>query len=218
MAHKMLEGIDAVIFDMDGTLVDSMWIWRSVDIEYLGRFGIELPENLQSQIEGKSFDETAEFFKKIFSIPDTIEQIKAEWNRMAGDKYLHEVPLKPGVTDFLEGCRRNRIQLGIATSNSRELVEKVAGVHQLDSYFASIVTGCDVKRGKPSPDIYLEAARQLAVPPGRCLVFEDIVPGIQAGLNAGMRVCAVEDEYSVRDRARKRQLADFYIQDFFELF
>lgn len=218
MKHEMLQNTDAVIFDLDGSLVDSMWMWRAIDIEYLGRFGIPLPENLQTQIEGMSFSETAVYFKKHFPIPDSIEQIKTDWNKMAWDKYTHEVPLKAGIPEFLEGCKSNGILLGIATSNSRELVENIAEVHKLRNYFSCIMTGCDVKKGKPSPDIYLAVADVLKVSPEHCLVFEDIVPGILAGKNAGMRVCAVEDAYSVPDREKKKELADYYICDYYGLF
>lgn len=218
MKHEMLKNIEAVIFDLDGSLVDSMWMWRSIDIEYLGKFGIPLPENLQSQIEGMSFSETAVYFKEHFAIPDSIEKIKADWNRMAWDKYTNEVPLKPGIPEFLEACKRNGIQLGIATSNSRELVENIAEVHKLRNYFSCIMTGCDVERGKPAPDIYLAVAKALNVSPEYCLVFEDIIPGILAGKNAGMRVCAVEDTYSIPDRAQKEELADYYICDYYHLF
>lgn len=214
----MLKNIGAVIFDMDGSLVDSMWMWRAIDIEYLGRYGISLPENLQSEIEGMSFGETALYFKEHFPIPDSLEEIKQTWNRMAWDKYIYEVPLKKGIPEFLNGCRTHGIRLGIATSNSRELVENVAATHQLREYFTSIVTGSDVERGKPAPDIYLEAAGQLGILPSECLVFEDIVAGIQAGKNAGMRVCAVEDAYSAHDRERKKELADYYIEDYMDLF
>jgi HAD superfamily hydrolase (TIGR01509 family) len=218
MRHEMLKNIGAVIFDMDGSLVDSMWMWRAIDIEYLGRYGIPLPENLQSEIEGMSFGETALYFKEHFPIPDSLEEIKQTWNRMAWDKYIYEVPLKKGIPEFLNGCRTHGIRLGIATSNSRELVENVAATHQLREYFTSIVTGSDVERGKPAPDIYLEAAGQLGILPSECLVFEDIVAGIQAGKNAGMRVCAVEDAYSAHDRERKKELADYYIEDYMDLF
>ncbi|MGN0168139.1 MAG: HAD family hydrolase [Acetatifactor sp.] len=214
----MLQNIDAVIFDLDGSLVDSMWMWRAIDIEYLGKFGIPLPENLQAQIEGMSFSETAVYFKEHFPIPDSIEQIKSDWNRMAWDKYTNEVPLKPGIPEFLAGCKESGIRLGIATSNSRELVENIAEVHNLRDYFSCIMTGCDVKKGKPAPDIYLAVAKALEVSPERCLVFEDIIPGIQAGKNAGMRVCAVEDAYSIPDRERKKELADYYVRDYYGLF
>lgn len=218
MRHEMLRDIEAVIFDMDGSLVDSMWMWRAIDIEYLGRYKIPLPENLQSEIEGMSFRETACYFKEHFAIPDSLEEIMAEWNRMAWNKYMYEVPLKKGIPAFLRHCREKGIRLGIATSNSRELVENVAAVHNLREYFTCIMTGSEVLRGKPNPDIYLAVAHGLGVPAGRCLVFEDIVAGILAGKNAGMRVCAVEDEYSADSRDRKRELADYYIDDYVGLF
>lgn len=216
--HKMLENKKAVIFDLDGSLVDSMWMWREIDIEYLGRFGIPLPEGLQSQIEGMSFSETAVYFKEHFPIPDSVEEMKANWNQMAWDKYMNEVPLKPGIPEFLKGCMEHGIKLGIATSNSRELVENVAKVHNLHDYFSCIMTGCDVNKGKPAPDIYLAVAKTLQVSPSECLVFEDIVPGILAGKRAGMEVCAVEDAYSVHAREEKKALADYYIEDYYNLF
>ena len=165
MRHEMLQDIKAVIFDLDGSLVDSMWMWRAIDIEYLGRFGIPLPEDLQSRIEGMSFSETAVYFKEHFPIPDNIDQIKEDWNCMAWDKYANEVPLKPGIPEFLERCREEGIKLGIATSNSRQLVENIAKVHNLRDYFSCIMTGCDVAHGKPSPDIYLAVAEGLDCPP-----------------------------------------------------
>ncbi len=216
--HEMLCNIDAVIFDMDGSLVDSMWMWKAIDIEYLGRYGIALPMDLQSKIEGMSFGETAEYFKAHFPIPESVEEIMEEWNWMAWDKYMYEVPLKKGIPAFLEGCKALGIRLGIATSNSRILVENVAKVHNLRDYFSCIITGTDVLRGKPNPDIYLAVAQELDVSPARCLVFEDIVAGILAGKNAGMRVCAVEDEYSVQNREAKKELADYYIEDYTGLF
>lgn len=216
--HNMLQGMDAVIFDLDGSLVDSMWMWKAIDIEYLGKFGIPLPEDLQSCIEGKSFHETALYFKERFPIPDSIEKMKEDWNRMAWEKYEKEVPLKPGVKEFLQGCKENQIKLGIATSNSRQLMDHIAGVHRLNDYFECIVTGCEVERGKPSPDIYLAAAEKLQVKPSKCLVFEDIVAGIQAGKSAGMHVCAVEDAYSAAAREAKEELADYYITDYYRFF
>ncbi len=212
-----MSDIDAVIFDLDGTLVDSMWLWRQIDIEYLGRFGLELPEKLQAEIEGKSFHETAVYFKERFGIEDSVECIKDNWNTMAWEKYEREVPLKNGARDFLTQCRSRGIRLGIATSNSRELTENVIRVHGLQGCFDCIKTGGDVQKGKPAPDVYLSVADSLQVQPERCLVFEDILPGIMAGRNAGMKVCAVEDEYSADMRTQKRKLADYYINDYTEL-
>lgn len=212
-----MKDIRAVIFDLDGTLVDSMWMWKAIDIEYLGRFGIPLPPTLQQDIEGMSFSETAVYFKERFQLPDSIQQIKDDWNQMAWDKYTHAVPLKPGARSFVEKCRAKGIKLGIATSNSRELVDNVIKALQLQDFFDCIMTSCDVTRGKPAPDVYLAVAQRLNIPPEYCLVFEDIIPGIQAGINAGMRTCAVEDEYSKADAAQKAALADYYITDYDEI-
>lgn len=213
----MLKDIEAILFDLDGSLVDSMWMWREIDIEYLGKFGIPLPEQLQSDIEGMSFTETAVYFKERFHLPDSVEQIMDDWNQMAWDKYSHEVPLKNGVRELIAHCIRNGIKLGIATSNSRALVENVINAHELMDAFDSIVTGCEVDKGKPAPDIYLEAARRCGVVPEKCLVFEDIVPGILAGKSAGMKVCAVDDLYSKHQNEEKKRLADYFITDYFEI-
>lgn len=217
MWQDKMQGKKAFLFDLDGTLVDSMWIWTDIDIEYLGRFGLELPGDLQNCIEGMSFTETARYFKERFAIPDSLEEMKADWNRMAWEKYMKEVPLKPGVRKFLAFHRDRGVKMAVATSNSRELAEAVIAVHGLENVFDAIVTGCDVAHGKPFPDIYLEAAARLEVCAGECLVFEDVVAGIQAGKNAGMEVAAVEDPYSAYQERQKRELADFYIAGYEEL-
>lgn len=204
----------AFLFDLDGTLVDSMWIWKKIDIEYLGRFGLELPDNLQASIEGMSFSETALYFKERFSIPDSLEEMKADWNRMAWEKYTQEVPLKPGVREFLTYYRARGVKMAVATSNSQELAEAVLAAHGLTDFFDTVVTGCEVAHGKPWPDIYLEAAARLGMDAGECLVFEDVVAGIQAGKSAGMKVAAVEDAYSLYQNLQKRELADYYITDY----
>lgn len=213
----MLENKKAVIFDLDGTLVDSMWMWKSIDIEYLKRYNIDLPSDLQSAIQGMSFSETAEYFKERFQLEDSIDKIKADWNQMAWDKYANEVPLKAGVAQFLEQLKEQGIKMGIATSNSRELVDLVTKKQNIHSYFQSIRTSCEVEKGKPSPDIYLLVANDLQVKPSECLVFEDVVQGIMAGKNANMTVCAVEDDYSVMDIKKKQEIADYYIKSYVSL-
>lgn len=213
----MLKNKKAVIFDLDGTLVDSMWMWKAIDIEYLGKFGISLPPTLQKDIEGMSFSETAVYFKETFQIPDSLDKIKADWNQMAYDKYTKEVPLKSGAKEFLEYCKENGIKIGIATSNSRELVDATLEALEIRDYFDCVMTACEVTKGKPAPDIYLAVAEKIGVKPMECLVFEDIEMGILAGKNAKMEVCAVEDEFSMDQMELKKELADYYIKDYFEI-
>jgi HAD superfamily hydrolase (TIGR01509 family) len=213
----MLNNVEAVIFDLDGTLVDSMWIWKDIDIEYLNRYDIILPDKFQEGMEGMSFSETALYFKNFFNIEDSIEKIKRDWNYMAKDKYAHEVPVKDGVIDFLKYLKKKNIKTGIATSNSKELVNELINAHNMNTYFDAIHTSCEVKKGKPSPDIYQFVAKQLEVSENKCLVFEDVIQGIMAGKNAGMKVCAVYDEYSKDIDKEKRELADYYIKSFYDI-
>lgn len=213
----MLDNIEAVIFDLDGTLVDSMWMWKSIDIEYLGKFNIEIPSDLQIAIEGMSFSETAIYFKERFNIPDSLEKIKLDWNNMAWDKYKNEVTLKEGAIDFLKYLKSNQIKTAIATSNSRELAMLCLESLHIDKYIDVIKTSCEAKKGKPAPDIYLLAAKSLEVLPRKCLAFEDIPYGIVAAKSANMRVCAVDDNYSMDVIEEKKELADYYIYSYNEI-
>lgn len=213
----MIEQKKAVIFDLDGTLMDSMWMWTDIDIEYLGRYGYELPPDLQNEIEGMGFTETATYFKNRFRLPQPLEEIKKEWNRMAYDKYAHKVGLKKGAGNFLRELRKRGVKTAIASSNSRELISVCLAANQIEDSFDCILTSCDVAKGKPSPDIYVGAARMLHVSPEECLVFEDVPMGILAGKSAGMQVCAVEDEMAASKRREIRRLADYYIRSYDEI-
>ena len=207
----------AVIFDLDGTLVDSMWMWKAIDVEFLARYGYECPEDLQKAIEGMSFSETAAYFKERFQIPDSLEEIKAAWTEMSIEKYRSQVPLKPGVKDFLDRTAHLGMKAGIATSNGRAMVDAVLDSLGIRRYFQVVATAWEVAAGKPAPDIYLNVAGRLGVRPEECLVFEDIPAGIQAGKSAGMTVFAVEDEFSRHMRREKAALADYYINDYYEM-
>lgn len=208
----------AVIFDLDGTLVDSMWMWKAIDIEYLARFGYDCPPSLQREIEGMSFSETAVYFKNYFNLPDTVEQIKHAWIDMSIEKYRHEVSMKKGAFRFLEYLKDKGIKTGIATSNGREMVTAVLESLHITPYFHVVKTACEVAAGKPAPDIYLKVADDLEVCPLDCMVFEDVPAGIRAGKAAGMAVCAIEDEFSALMRQEKQELADFFINDYDEIF
>ncbi len=213
----ILDNKKAVLFDLDGTLIDSMWMWRAIDIEYLARFGINIPDDLQQCLEGKSFFETAVYFKERFGIKDSTDKIMSDWNNMAFDIYKNRITLKMGVKDFLDYLKENGFKTAIATSNSRPLTEVVLNSLNISSYFDEIVTADEVTHGKPAPDIYLKAAGDLNVSPKECVVFEDIPQGIKAGKSAGCVTVAVDDEYSKKYDLEKRELSDYYINDYFDI-
>jgi len=206
--------IKAFIFDMDGTVIDSMWMWKEIDREYLARHGHDLPEDLQKNIAGFSFDETAHYFKNTFGITDEIKKIQQDWNDMARDKYENSVPVKNGVREFIIKARELGIRTGIATSNSPELTEVVLKSLGIGELFDEVHTTCEVAKGKPSPDIFLLVAEKLGVAPCDCIVFEDLPEGLRGAEKAGMLKVAVEDDFSAGSRKEKIELSDMYIEDY----
>jgi len=213
----MLTNIKAAIFDLDGTLIDSMWVWDKIDENYFRCRNITIPKNLKSQIEHLSFDETAAYFKRNFGILDTIDEIKNEWNDFAYNQYLNHIKLKPGVVEFLTLLKTMNIKIGLATSNSKSLLEVVLKSNEIYHYFDSITLTDEVSRGKNFPDVYLLAAKKLGVLPGQCIVFEDILPAVKGAKAAGMKVVGVSDDSSIDQREDIINNSDMYIRGYNEL-
>lgn len=210
----MFSNIKAVIFDLDGTLIDSMWVWKQVDIEYLKKRGILLPEDLQKCIEGLSFTETAVYFKKRFELEDSIEEIKAEWTEMVGDYYRASIKAKKGVREFLSYLSENNYRIGLATSNFKDLAMDVLKNNDLIQYFDEIVTTCEVPRDKSYPDVFLETAKRLGASPAECIVFEDTLSAVLGALKAGMRVIGVYDSLGTCTPEELAEKTEYIIEDF----
>lgn len=214
----ILENYEAVLFDMDGTLIDSMWLWNKVDEIFLSERGFAVPKNLKPDIEGMSYYQTAVYFKEKFCLNESIDEIIAIWDSMAHDMYRKDVPIKKGVVRFIEYLKANNIKMAICTSNSRFLTEAVLEKYPVLRNIDNIITSDEVKEGKPSPAGYLLAAELLSVKPEKCLVFEDVPNGILAGKNANMSTCTLDDDFSAKLIEVKKDLADYYIHDYEELF
>lgn len=213
----MLKNIKAAIFDMDGTLIDSMWVWKTIDVEYLKKRNIEFPSDLRENIEHLSFTETAKYFKERFNLSETIDEIKDEWNYIALKEYTDNVKLKPGAKEFLNLLKSNGIKIGLATSNCDMLLEVALKNNNIYDYFDCITTTNEVHRGKNFPDVYLLCAERLGVVPEECIVFEDILPAVIGAKAAGMKVVGVHDIYSENQKEDITRLADLYIFKYDEL-
>ncbi|MEG1004586.1 HAD family hydrolase [Clostridium sp.] len=210
----MFNNIKAAIFDLDGTLIDSMSLWDQIDIDYLGSKNIAVPSNLNDEISHLSFNQVALYFKETFNLEDSLDEIKDTWNSMAHTHYSSNIGLKKGVLQFLQFLKESNIKIGLATSNSTELLEASLKFNNIYDYFDEITITDEVGIGKHEPDVYLLAAKKLKVKPENCIVFEDILPAVKGAKKAGMKVIAVEDERSILDQAEIIKNADNYINDF----
>ncbi len=213
----MFNNIKGAIFDMDGTIIDSMWVWSRIDRDYLKKRGTEVPEDLYDNIGHLSFNETAEYFKDRFNISDSVENIQEEWNRMAFDEYSKNVKLKPGVKKFLNILKAKNIKISVASSNSLTLIEAALKSNDVYNLFDSITTTDEVKRNKNFPDVYLLAAKKLGLAPYECVVFEDILPAIIGAKASGAKVIGVHDFYSKNQMKDIIEKADSYIFEYNEL-
>jgi len=211
---NILNNIKACIFDMDGTLIDSMSLWYDIDVAYFKKYNKILPDDYQTKIEGLSVIETAIFTKENYGFDISIDYMIDEWNQMAYEQYANRIEFKPFAKNFLISLKEKGYKLGVATSNSKYLFEAFSKKSGLDQLIDFAVTGEDVECGKPDPECYLKVASALNVKPEECLVFEDITQGLQAAINAGMKSCAVYDLYSVHQWDDKVKMSDCYINSY----
>lgn len=214
----MFQNIDAVIFDIDGTLLNSMSVWTDIDDIFLEKYNLQEPEGFHEGMEGMSYSETAEYFLRLFpTLTHTSEELQQEWYDMAYHIYATDVRMKKGAYEFLHDLKRQGYRLGVATSNHRNLAIHALQAQGVYELFDSVWTAGEAGAGKPAPDVYLKVAESLHVQPERCLVFEDVPMGILAGKSANMKVCAVEDDFSHGQIEKKKEYADYYIQDYTQI-
>ena len=129
---------EAVIFDLDGTLIHSNWVWPKITKLYLQQYGIKAPKGLDI-LEGKGFTEVAQYFKAHFNVPQTIDEIKATWNAMGTPFYTTHMTLKENLVPFLKTIKVQGVKTGIATSNSKELTEKTLNHLGIYAYFEDYI-------------------------------------------------------------------------------
>jgi len=215
--NYLFKNIQAVIFDLDGTLVDSMWIWDEISESYLQNKGVVKPDNLEYEINHLSFQQTAEYFRNNFNLSETVEEIMSEINDLAFENYKNKVRLKPGALEFINALKSKGIKLGIATSNSLPLLDAVLESNGISHIFETITTTSEVDKPKNYPDVYLLAAERLSVSPEHCIVFEDILAAVKGAKSAGMKVVAVYDKYSAHQKSQLCITADKYIDNFMEI-
>lgn len=204
----------AAIFDLDGTLFDSMWVWKKIDMDFLAKRGIIVPPDYMLAVAHLGAYQTAVYTAERFGFSDTPEELIAEWTEMAIEFYRNKVGLKDGAYEYLGYLYNNGIKLAVATANDKALYEPALKHTGIDKFFSAVVNVDEVERKKGFPDIYWLAAEKLGVQPEESVVFEDIYLGIKGAKDGGFKAVCVYDETSADDRGKIEELADLYIEDY----
>ena len=181
--------IEAVIFDMDGVIVDTEQVWDDVRQQLVADWGGRDSEGAQRAMMGMSSGEWSRYMHDELGLPQSPDEINREVVRRMLERYRAELPLIDGAVDAVRRLSRT-FPLGVASSSNRPLIDAVLATARITDCFTATVSSEEVTRGKPSPDVYLEVARRLGVAPEHCAAIEDSGAGIRAAHAAGMRVLA----------------------------
>ena len=215
--ENWLKNIEGAVFDLDGTLLDSSWVWEKVDEKFLGDRGFQVTDDYVDEISPLGAERAAVYTIERFGLNEDKDDIVREWIEMAKKEYATEVVCKPYAKEFLEELQKLNIKMAVATSSDRELFMKTLEREGILKYFQKIVTVDEVERGKGYPDIYEEAARRIKVNPHKCLVFEDILAGVTGASLGEFNVVAVFDEKSKHNWEKIKSISKYSINDYKEL-
>jgi HAD superfamily hydrolase (TIGR01509 family) len=207
--------IEAVVFDLDGVLVDSEHVWDEARQELARERGGRWTESASRDMMGMSSLEWSRYMHDVIGVPDPPEEISAAVVRRLEALYRRELPLFDGAREAVERLAATW-PLGVASSSNRPLIDLVLELSGLHRFFRATVSSEEVPRGKPAPDVYLEAARRLGVDPGRCAAIEDSHNGIRSAKAAGMRVLAIPNPRYPPDEEALAQ-ADVVLRSLAEL-
>lgn len=189
-----MDKIKAAIFDLDGTLIDSMYVWSKVDEDFLTQRGIPVSSEYTDKMRSMFFETAAAYTKEAYGLSESVEEIMQTWLDMAHEEYSRNVKAKPFAPEFLRLLKQHGILLGIATSNNPYLLRPCLENNGMNGLFDCICYTSEVGMNKSSPDIYLYTADKLGVTAPECVVFEDIIEGLKSASSAGMKTVAVYDK------------------------
>lgn len=205
-----------LIFDLDGTLIDSNGVWVDVDKTFLSRHGLSYSRAYQEGVAHSILQNCAVFTKNYFQMEESCEEIIAEWMDLAKDAY-HSVPLKPFVREYLDRCREAGHRMAVFTACVPEHCRAAMACHGLDGYFERIIYAQELGVDKRSPAIFRRAAQMLGVSPRECVLFDDSLTACKGAKAAGMTVVGIRDRHFAGTEADMRELCDQYIESFEEL-
>lgn len=208
---------NAVIFDMDGTLIDSTSIWHEIDKAFFNKRNMKLPSDYAQHIVHLGLTQAAIYTKETYHLEESIEDIMKEWHDMSIDMYKYHVPLKEGALELLKLLKKNNIKMAIATANDEPLYRPCIERLGIGSYFDAIADVNTAKEGKQSAKIYLDLANKLGFKPQNTLVLEDMPTCVKTAFKSGFLTVAVYDQASKEYDDEKKDNSLLFINDFNEL-
>lgn len=208
---------EAAVFDLDGTLLDSMGVWEVVDRLFLENNGLPFEEDYMKNLLTMHFAQAAEYTKQRYAMEKSEARIMEEWFAIAKDMYAREVELKPHAAEYLAALKKRGVKIGAATSSDPLLYEPALKRTGIYDYFEAFALSSETEHGKETAEVYGLAAERLQVPLEKCIVFEDILKGIQNARAAGCYTVAMEDMSSAHDADQIRREAHVYICDYLQL-
>ena len=209
--------IKAVIFDMDGTLIDSTSLWHEIDINFFKKRGMELPKDYAQKIVHLGLKGAAKFTKKEYGLKESEQEIMDEWHQMSLDMYRNDVKLKQGAIELLTFFKKKNIPMAIATANDDELYMPCIERLGIGSYFSYIADVNNIKEGKHSARIYEYLAEKMGVNKENTLVIEDMPTCIKTAYSSGFITVAMDDNASKVFEDEKRSNSDLFVHNFNEL-
>lgn len=209
--------IKGAIFDMDGTLLDSMFVWETIGGNYLKSRGIQPREGLDKVFKAMSLVQAAEYYQREYGLTDTADEIIAGVNHMVEHYYKDVVKPKDGVVDFLEKLKSSDVRMCVATATDRYLVKAALTRCGLWDYFLGIFTCGEIGAGKDQSKIFEAALRLLGTAKSETPVFEDALHAVRTAKNAGFTVVGVYDAYESDNENEIKQLVDIYISSYGEM-
>ena len=206
-----------LLFDLDGTLIDSNGLWVDVDRTFLERRGLEYTKEYYEGVAHTIFPLAAVFTKEFCHLEESCEEIMAEWMELAGDMYATSVTVKPGVREYLEQCRTRGERMMVLTSSVPEHCRTALTHLGLMPYFEQVIFAQELGLEKKNPETFRRAAAIMGVTPEECTVYDDSVAACRGAKAAGMTVVGVYDDYFNATVDEMRQVCDRYIMSFEEI-